>query len=75
MMEQATQQQALEQLRQELKDEGWFDAIRHDGPCLLRFLRARKFDVPKAKFMLIEQEKWRKEFNVDEIDKWAFYFN
>lgn len=72
MMEQATQQQALEQLRQELKDEGWFDAIRHEGPCLLRFLRARKFDVPKAKFMLIEQEKWRKEFNVDEIDKWAF---
>jgi len=36
---------------------------------LFRFLRARKFDVPKAKEMLINAEKWRKEFGVDKIVK------
>lgn len=34
-----------------------------------RFLRARKFDVPKAKEMLLNAEAWRKEFGVDEIVK------
>ncbi|KAJ7075160.1 CRAL-TRIO domain-containing protein [Mycena belliarum] len=31
------------------------------------FLRARKFDVPKTKDMLLASEKWRKEFGVDEL--------
>ncbi len=35
----------------------------------VRFLRARKFDVPKAKEMLLNAEKWRKEFGVDKIVK------
>ncbi|KAJ7835460.1 Sec14-like protein, partial [Mycena olivaceomarginata] len=31
------------------------------------FLRARKFDVPKAKEMILACGKWRKEFGVDEL--------
>lgn len=32
-----------------------------------RFLRARKFDVPKAKAMLLAAEQWRKDEKVDEL--------
>lgn len=38
---------------------------RLDTLTLLRFLRARKFNVELAKQMFIECEKWRKEFGVD----------
>ena len=34
-----------------------------------RFLRARKFDIVAAKTMLLNAEKWRKEFGVDELTK------
>jgi hypothetical protein len=34
-----------------------------------RFLRARQFDVPKAKAMLLDVEKWRKDFGVEELMK------
>lgn len=36
-----------------------------------RFLRARKFDVVKAKEMLLNAEQWRKDFGVDEIVKYV----
>ena len=65
----ADQQAILDQLRKELNDEGWFVADRHDDASLLRFLRARKFDLVKAKEMLNAAEKWRKSFNVDDIAK------
>lgn len=32
-----------------------------------RFLRARKFDLPKAILMFTDCEKWRKDFKVDEL--------
>jgi hypothetical protein len=32
-----------------------------------RFLRARKFDVAKAKEMLLAAEQWRRDMKVDEI--------
>ncbi|KII96177.1 hypothetical protein PLICRDRAFT_49072 [Plicaturopsis crispa FD-325 SS-3] len=63
------QQHALETLKKELQDEGHFVPERHDDATLLRFLRARKFDVPKAKAMLLAAEQWRKDFGVDEIVK------
>lgn len=34
-----------------------------------RFLRARKFDVEKAKQMIAACEQWRKDFGVDELWK------
>ena len=32
-----------------------------------RFLRARKFDVPKAKEMILSAEAWREDFGVDDL--------
>jgi len=61
------QEAALAQLKTEIQEEGVFVEERHDDPTLLKFLRARKFDVPKAKAMLIACEQWRKEFGVDDI--------
>lgn len=44
----------------------------YDDAYLLRFLRARKFDLAKTLTMWNNFIKWRKENNVDEIDKFVF---
>ncbi|KAJ7237007.1 CRAL-TRIO domain-containing protein [Mycena rebaudengoi] len=65
------QQHSLEKFKKELKDEEYYDDAnpRMDDATCLRFLRARKFDVPKAKAMWIANETWRKDFGVDDIVK------
>ncbi|KIK60005.1 hypothetical protein GYMLUDRAFT_44015 [Collybiopsis luxurians FD-317 M1] len=63
------QQHALDKFKKELQEEGVFVEERMDDATLLRFLRARKFDVALAKAMIIDCEKWRKEFGVDDIVK------
>ncbi|KAG8712313.1 cytosolic factor, phosphatidylinositol/phosphatidylcholine transfer protein [Ceratobasidium sp. 423] len=61
------QEQVLSQFRGDLQKEGWLVPERHDDPTLLRFLRARKFDLIKSKEMIIACEEWRKTFGVDDI--------
>jgi hypothetical protein len=63
------QQHALDQLKKQLQDEGKFVPERMTDQLLLRFLRARKFDVALAKKMLLEYEQWRIDYGVDEIVK------
>ncbi|KAJ7584686.1 CRAL-TRIO domain-containing protein [Mycena floridula] len=63
------QQHALEKLKKELIAEEKFDESRMDDAYLLRFLRARKFDVALAKAMLLAAEEWRKTFGVEDIVK------
>ena len=63
------QLEILEQFRKELTDEKRLVPERHDDATLLRFLRARKFDLAKAKEMFIAAEQWRKDFGVDDIVK------
>jgi len=65
----ADQEKVLDQFRTILKDEGVFVEERMDDATLLRFLRARKFDLPKALEMIKSCENWRKDFGVDDIVK------
>ncbi|KAJ5235670.1 Cellular retinaldehyde binding/alpha-tocopherol transport [Penicillium citrinum] len=55
----------VHQLRTMLEQEGYTERL--DTLTLLRFLRARKFDVELAKQMFINTEKWRKEFGTDDL--------
>ncbi|KAF7984377.1 hypothetical protein HWV62_10933 [Athelia sp. TMB] len=64
-----TQQHALEKIKTEIREEDAFVEGRMDDAMFLRFLRARKFDVPKAKAMLLAAEQWRKDFGVEDITK------
>jgi len=60
------QLQILAKFRQEVRDMGCSDPP-YDDPYLLRFLRARKFNLAKTLVMWKNFIKWRKENNVDDI--------
>lgn len=59
------QEETKDKLREELKALGY--TKRLDNASLLRFLRARKFDLAKAKQMFIDCEEWRKKYGTDTI--------
>lgn len=59
------QQKALDHLTELVRAQGYAD--RTDEATLLRFLRARKFDVMKAHEMYTANEKWRKEYGTNTI--------
>ncbi|KAK4218412.1 CRAL-TRIO domain-containing protein [Rhypophila decipiens] len=61
----ASQQASVFQLRMMLESEGY--TKRLDTLTLLRFLRARKFDVNLAKQMFVDCEKWRQETDLDNV--------
>ncbi|GMM29086.1 phosphatidylinositol/phosphatidylcholine transfer protein [Martiniozyma asiatica (nom. inval.)] len=60
-----SEQSALDQLRLLLEASGFTQRL--DDATILRFLRARKFDIMKAKEMYEACENWRKEFGTDSI--------
>ncbi|KAM0324776.1 hypothetical protein ACHAQA_007740 [Verticillium albo-atrum] len=59
------QKAQIHQLRMMLEAEGLTQRL--DTLTMLRFLRARKFDVNAAKAMFVEFEKWRKETLLDAL--------
>ncbi|POY76144.1 hypothetical protein BMF94_0867 [Rhodotorula taiwanensis] len=61
------QQAALQRFKEELRAEGYYEPEKHDDAMLLRFLRARKFNLEAAKKMWIDTQKWKQDFKVDEL--------
>lgn len=62
-------QQALEQMEPEEIRTAYWNMVKHDHPdsLLLRFLRARKWDIQKALIMMISTMRWRlQDVHVDD---------
>ena len=61
------QEEALEVFRKYVQVEMGINNPRFDDYTLLRFLRARKFDMDKTRLMWVTFIKWREENGVDTI--------
>jgi hypothetical protein len=67
------QEQVLALFRDWVKENNFDPIGRYDDFDLLRFCRARKFDLPAVQLMFQNCMKWRKDNGVDTI-MWEFVF-
>lgn len=65
------QETALEQFKTQVTHYH-LDPYRYDDNSLLRFLRARKFNLPKTLEMFDKYMKWREDFGTNEVLSYQF---
>ncbi|KAF3929925.1 Patellin-3 [Arthrobotrys entomopaga] len=69
----ADQEHAFVEFRRDLTEKGLYtpaaekSAPSHDDTTLLRFLRARKFDVPSAVIQFSDTETWRQDTKIETL--------